>query len=634
MLDDSSFTEFSGELGAPFFSFGMITPRHLLVVDDQIGAEGGDRTAFLRSVGYYPATGGKTRVPDYPYEFHFHTGQNADRQNSIEAVKEAVIAKWPDRDGNRWALVLLDVRFGDDPDFGFALLEALRDDQRFKSDLPIVMLNSEDETKRERAGEFQADGFLPKHDQSGHRPLLTRQAVDRQIFDNGLVSDDRQGSERLIGKSLSFLRTLRDARRYAGNPVGPRILYGESGSGKSELAAYIHHHTNRHQRPFVAWFADPANAPLMKDELFGHWKGAHSEARTHQPGKIEGAHGGTFFLDEVSNLPVEVQQAFLQFRKEDDRGWRTIARLGKFPTDDKEALAAEKSLTAGAELLPDHRIRVDVLVMTGTKDNLDNPEVLEEKGFLPDLHNALGTPIICPPLNARREDLPELFEHFIRLTLERPGQTPRMFSIDPRVFEILTRRDWSRRGNVRDLERIAQHCAVQLRDFSVVLPHHLPQDVLEDDEHRSVKKTELTKQVSPAVIAKQSELVLLSDASLPPDLQSPGALALVELRHLRRRAELLEHFAEVTRKLDKATAEPGRYQPTEAVSRLLGAHVSTQNSKRVIAEIVGAILDTPKYLAEAYDAKGLLALRTWTIERPVLMALYRYARGEIRIDEV
>jgi DNA-binding NtrC family response regulator len=213
-------------------------PHQILVIDDQIGAGGGDQTFFLRSVGYYHhSAGGKELVPGYPYEFSFHTGQDARQLNSVEAVKEVVAARWPDRDGNRWALILLDVRFGDDPEFGFTLLEALRDDQKFKNDLPIVMLTSEDESKRGKAGERQADGFLPKTDEIGQRPLLTRSAFDRQIMENGLISDDRDGSERLIGRSVPFLKTLRDARRYASNPVGARILYGESGSGKSELAA-------------------------------------------------------------------------------------------------------------------------------------------------------------------------------------------------------------------------------------------------------------------------------------------------------------------------------------------------------------------------------------------------------------
>ena len=605
--------------------------QRILVIDDQIGAEGGDRTAFLRCVGYYAAAGGKERVPNCPYEFHFHTGQDSQRRNSVEAVKEAVVAMWPDHGGNQWALVLLDVRFGDDPEFGFTLLQALRDDPRFKSDLPIVMLTSEGEAKRGKAGKRQADGFLPKKDEREQRPLLNREALDRQILENGLIPDDRGGPERLIGKSLSFLKMLREARRYARNPVGSRILYGETGSGKSELASYIHHHTPRRGRPFVTWFADPANAALMKDELFGHWKGAHSEAVGHEPGKIECAHGGTFFLDEVSNLPVEVQKSFFQFRKEDERGWRTITRLGKFPTDSKEAIAARKSKVEGAELLPDHRIKVDVLVITGTKDNLDDPEVREKKGFLPDLHNALGTPIICPPLNTRRRDVPDLFEHFVRSTLKRPGQTEKLFTVERRVFEILARRDWSRRGNVRDLERIAQFAAVQLRDFNVILPNHLPQDVLDDDASQiaAVPEPELFGATD------QSKPISVPAATLPLDPAQPGALAIAELEHLRRRAELLEHFAEETRKRDKATGLPGRYQPTEAVSRLLGAHISTQNSKRIIGEIVGAILDTPKYLAEAYKGKGLEVLRAWVRdEHPLLVDLFRYSKGELAVDAV
>ena len=122
----------------------MERERHLvLVIDDQIGKpDSPDRTAFLRAVGYYSKDGSEEPVAGYPYDFEFHTGQANGGDNSVEVVKTAVERRWPDADGRRWALVLLDVRFGDDESFGFTLLRALRDDFKFGKDLPIVMLTS------------------------------------------------------------------------------------------------------------------------------------------------------------------------------------------------------------------------------------------------------------------------------------------------------------------------------------------------------------------------------------------------------------------------------------------------------------------------------------------------------------
>jgi DNA-binding NtrC family response regulator len=619
----------------------------ILVIDDQIGIPSHpERTAFLRAVGYYPSTGGKEPVEDYPYEFEFHTGQTEAGVNSVEAVKAAVLKRWLAMNGNRWALVLLDVRFDEasgrsDEKFGFTLLRALREDSQFGADLPIVMLTSEDEAKRSLADKFKANGFLPKLD-SKKQPFWSRAELEDRVLKYGLIPDDRDDSlltamhtTRLLGRSLPLLKVLRAARFYALKLKGSRILYGETGSGKTELAGYVHcytaSYTARRTGPYVHWFADPANRELMKSELFGWWKNAFHGADQPQAGKIEEAQGGTFFLDEIANLPSDIQMAFLQFRKQDADGRRILSRMGKFPRSQRDQQVARQSVVAGAMLLADHRIRVDVLLLTGTQVELEDAKVRKDKGFRDDLHNALGTPLRCPALNQRREDIRELFQAFVRRVLEKPEQSALDFEIEPAVFDLLEQRDWSQRGNMRDLERIAEHAAQQLGDFNTIRVDSLPQDVQEDAKSKSAKPSvELVRNVEASVVPAPTD----SPATTAEHSSSAhGSLTRAELEHLKRRASLLEEAVEVTR-IDPTTGNKGKCKPTVAVSRLMGKKVSTTNAKRIIKDILGTILNTPAYLVKAYGENELQSAREWVKSKPLLVALYRYAIGEISADEI
>lgn len=608
-------------------------PHYILVVDDQIGISGSpEQEDFLDAVGGSPES---KHADGYPYKFEFHTGGSGGGTNSVEAVKAAVLSRWPAADGKRWAMVLLDVRFGGDEKFGFTLLRALREDSRFGKDLPIVMLTSEGKGKKDEADKLKADGFFPKADESG-KPLWSEAGLKDKVLRFGLIPDDRDDSllnathtTRLLGRSLALLQLLRDARYYAMEPSGGRILYGETGTGKTELAGYIHCYTKRNG-PYGHWFADPASKELMKGELFGWWVDAHDHADHSQAGKIEEAQGGTFFLDEVANLPGAIQMAFLQFRKQ-DAGWRTLARMGKFPQADAKKKEATKSVVPGARLLTDHRIQVDVLLLTGTKENLEDPDVREKLGFRDDLHNALGTPLLSLSLNDRREDIQELFQAFVQRALAKPEKAAPNFQIEPAVLELLRQRNWSARGNVRDLERIAEYAAQHMGDFHTVRLERLPKDVLKDAEAKPARAqlqslTDAQADVAPSPSKPVHEA--------PQEKTSAhGALTRAELEHLRNRARLLEEAAEAEREVSPAGVKT-KYRPTVAVSRLMGHKVTTTNAKRIIKDILGTILNTPDFLVDAYGEKELEDIRAWVKSKPPLVALHRYAIGEIGADEI
>jgi DNA-binding NtrC family response regulator len=613
-------------------------PHKIFVIDDEIGTpDSPERTAFLRAVGFYPSTGGKKQVEGYPYSFDFHTGQSDAGVNSVEAVKDAVLRRWPSSDGKRWTLVLLDVRFGRDEKFGFTLLRALRDDSRFGKDLPIVMLTSEGKGKKDEASKLEATGFFPKADESG-KAVWSEEGLRQRVLKFGLIPDDRDESllagtntTRLLGRSLGLLKVLRDARKYALDLGGNRVLYGETGTGKTELAGYIHCHTGRSGR-YVHWFADPANKELMKAELFGWWKKAFHGADSSQAGKVEEAHAGTFFLDEVANLPGDIQMALLQFRKQDAEGQRILSRMGKFPRGKQDEQEARQSVVPDNGLLTDHRIRVDVLLLTGTNERLEEAATRERKGFRDDLHRALGTPLECPKLNERREDIPELFQTFVGRALKKPGKPAQDFEIEAAVIDLLRQRDWSQRGNVADLERIAQYAAQQLGDFDVIRIPSLPPDVLQESQRTKSAvggDGDVEANGVTAVVAPKQTPTSYEGSS------AHGSLTRAELEHLRRRAQLLEEAAEASRKENQATGTKGRCQPTAAVTRLMGNKVTGVDAKRIIqTNILGPILNPKKKMVNAYGKKELEAVREWVESRPVLMSLYRYAIGEISADEI
>lgn len=199
------------------------------------------------------------------------------------------------------------------------------------------------------------------------------------------------------------------------------------------------------------------------------------------------------------------------------------------------------------------------------------------------------------------------------------------------VLDLLRSRDWSRRGNVRDLKRIAEYAAQQLGDFDVIRLHSLPADVLQDANAKPIAPP-------PAATTAGADKEQESGGAADGGTQKPGALTQAELAHLRRRAELLEEAAEATRKIDAATGVKGEYRPTAAVERLMGNKLpkkgATTNAVRIIKDILGTILNTPDYLEHAYGKENLESLREWVKSRPVLMSLFRYSTKEISADEI
>ncbi|HXH83686.1 MAG TPA: nitrogen regulation protein NR(I) [Candidatus Tectomicrobia bacterium] len=241
----------------------------------------------------------------------------------------------------------------------------------------------------------------------------------------------------LIGRHPRMQEVYKTIGRIAGTDVTV-LLRGESGTGKELVARALHHYSRRAGRPFVAVSCAAIPGTLLESEMFGHERGAFTDARERRLGKFELAHGGTLYLDEIGDMPMELQTKLLRALQE-----RTIERLG------------------GHE-----PIRIDVRVLAAT--NRDLEALMREGRFREDLFYRLNVVTLnLPPLRERRRDIPLLVEHFLAKYAADLGER----GIAPEALDRLVGYDWP--GNVRELENVVQRAMVMARG-PVVLPEHLP----------------------------------------------------------------------------------------------------------------------------------------------------------------
>jgi len=241
----------------------------------------------------------------------------------------------------------------------------------------------------------------------------------------------------LIGRHPRMQDVYKTIGRIAGSDVTV-LLRGESGTGKELVARAVHHYSRRAGRPFVAVSCAAIPGTLLESELFGHERGAFTDAKERKLGKMELAHGGTFYLDEVGDMPVELQSKLLRALQE-----RTIERVG------------------GQEL-----IRIDVRVLAATNRDLES--LMREGRFREDLYYRLNVVTVnLPPLRERRRDVPLLVEHFLAKHGAELGER----GIAPDALDRLVGYDWP--GNVRELENVILRAMV-MATSAVILPEHLP----------------------------------------------------------------------------------------------------------------------------------------------------------------
>ncbi len=250
-------------------------------------------------------------------------------------------------------------------------------------------------------------------------------AIERkQLFiDNKLMRSEltrKAGSSELIGQSPSFLKLLESASRFAESDSFV-LIQGASGTGKELIANLIHRRSPRNNRPFVAVNCASIPDTLLESELFGHEKGAFTNAFTTKQGLVEVANGGTLFLDEVGDISPTIQPKLLRFLETGE-----FRRVG------------------GTNLLS-----VDVRVVTATNKNLQ--EEVRAGRFREDLLYRLNVVTLrVPPLKDRKDDIPILADYF----LARKAKSKNAKRLSPGAVRLLMEHDWP--GNVRELEHVLE----------------------------------------------------------------------------------------------------------------------------------------------------------------------------------
>lgn len=257
--------------------------------------------------------------------------------------------------------------------------------------------------------------------------------------------DQKYGFENIIGQSKPLLYVLDLASR-AARVDSTVLIQGETGTGKELLARAIHFNSERRDRPFVTINCGAIPRDLLESELFGHTKGSFTGAIAHKAGKIESANGGTVFLDEVGEMPLDLQVKLLRLVQE-----REIEKVG-----------------APAPL------PVDVRILAATHRNL--LAMIEDGTFREDLYYRLSViPLELPALRQRHEDIPELVSHFFvkaKQKLGRPG-----LRLPAGLLPYFQRYSWP--GNIRELENIVERLVVLTPGDEISLadlPEYLRQD--------------------------------------------------------------------------------------------------------------------------------------------------------------
>jgi two-component system response regulator HydG len=273
--------------------------------------------------------------------------------------------------------------------------------------------------------------YLQKPLDLGHLRAAVEKASEgirlkRQNLELNRRLDEKFGFEGVIGSSPQMLALIDRMKRIA--PTDATVLIqGETGTGKELVAQAIHQNSPRKPKPFVALNCAALSENILESELFGHVRGAFTDASSDRVGKFEYANGGTLFLDEVGDMPMATQIKLLRVLESGE-----ITRVGS-----------------------NTPVRVNVRILSATNRNLE--DAIEAGAFRSDLYHRLKVVTVAiPPLRERAGDIPLLIEHFVRQFAKRHGKTIKGMSLAARVK--LGSFPWP--GNVRQLRNVVESMVV------------------------------------------------------------------------------------------------------------------------------------------------------------------------------
>ena len=275
--------------------------------------------------------------------------------------------------------------------------------------------------------------------------LLKQQVLSQYGYDN------------MIGKSDAMKRVF-EIINTVSNRDTTVLIQGESGTGKELTAGAVHYNSNRRDGPFIKLSCAALNKEILESELFGHEKGSFTGAIKTRRGRFELADGGTIFLDDVDDIPLEMQVKLLRILQE-----REFERVG------------------GEETIP-----VNVRVICATKKDLK--KLVQEGRFREDLYYRLHVVTIhLPPLRERKEDIPLLVAFFIKKYAIQ--QRVMVNSISQETLHLLLLYNWP--GNIRELENAIEH-AIAFCTSDIIMPKNLPKNLTEGETPSGIFPIELS----------------------------------------------------------------------------------------------------------------------------------------------
>lgn len=352
-------------------------------------------------------------------------------ENGSEALEKANLEKF--------SLIILDIKM---PDLGgLEILEELRANG---VDIPVIIITAQNTVKNAiEAMKRGAYDYIAKPFDLDEVKLTAQRAIES--YENSkkleLLSaklEETTGEEPhggMVGKSAAILKVYKTIGRVAEKDLTVLII-GESGTGKELVARRIHFDSRRRDEKFVAVNIAAIPKELLESELFGYEKGAFTGAVIKKQGRFEDAHRGTLLLDEIGDMPIELQTKLLRVLEE-----KQFYRLG-----------GEKP------------IDVDVRVIAST--NKDLQKEVEKGTFRKDLYYRINTITIeLPPLRERKEDIPHLVEHFVQKYAVQLGVRKRMVIISDEANHKLLDYNWP--GNIRELENTIKRVLVLSSDTMI-----------------------------------------------------------------------------------------------------------------------------------------------------------------------
>jgi two-component system, NtrC family, response regulator AtoC len=328
-------------------------------------------------------------------------------------------------------LILLDIRL---PDLdGLSLLERLRADH---CDAAVIIMTADTASRNAiRATQLGAFDYVSKPINDDHLLVQIRRALEyrkleREVRSLRSTPENNVSIPGMVGHSLQMQEVYKLIGRVA-NSTTTVLICGESGTGKELVANAIHEFSDRRNGPLVKVNCAAIPESLLEAELFGHEKGAFTNALTRRIGRFEQAQGGTIFLDEVAELPLTLQAKLLRAIQE-----RTIERLGS-----------------------NTPIPIDARFIAATAQDLDT--IVAAGHFREDLYYRLNVVLISlPPLRQRREDIPLLVQRFL-------SRSQRLITIGPDALDKIMTHHWP--GNVRELENVIAR-AIVLAPGEIITP--------------------------------------------------------------------------------------------------------------------------------------------------------------------